>query len=446
MFRRIGIWQRFATIWEELFARLVAGKGQERDKRMQMDSIKGIKAEWEKQPEAFPVFLEKHPEIFPAVGDMQKKENEALIEEFSARMQKKAEQRPEGKEGLKQWEQEMEQELKCFLKKEKMLSLSEWINPVLFHEFEKETKHFIDRVRGFDADLNAGQIWQAMRNYFIYAMIVEMQGERQNAANPILAYSLLYPYTDNYIDDKTTTKEEKERYNRMIARKLKGEPVLAQSALEEKTCRLLDMIGDAYEGEAKKKVIGTLLQLLEAQNYSIRQQKAGISEDEILGISIWKGSTSVLADYLFATQDWREKEEGFYLRFGFLLQLVDDLQDMEEDKKEGSHTLMIKAAEQKRLEGQVNRLLWFIWDTVRAFEPRNPGLKGFVLKNCVEITLLSVAMSAQHFLKEYIKALEPYLPLSVEFIKKMKKQQKKGKHVQGMSISVMEEKLGKELP
>lgn len=402
---------------------------------MQMDSIKGIKAEWEKQPEAFPVFLEKHPEIFPAVGDMQKKENEALIEEFSARMQKKAEQRPEGKEGLKQWEQEMEQELKCFLKKEKMLSLSEWINPVLFHEFEKETKHFIDRVRGFDADLNAGQIWQAMRNYFIYAMIVEMQGERQNAANPILAYSLLYPYTDNYIDDKTTTKEEKERYNRMIARKLKGELVLAQSALEEKTCRLLDMIGDAYEGEAKKKVIGTLLQLLEAQNYSIRQQKAGVSEDEILGISIWKGSTSVLADYLFATQDWREKEEGFYLRFGFLLQLVDDLQDMEEDKKEGSRTLMIKAAEQKRLEGQVNRLLWFIWDTVRAFEPRNPGLKGFVLKNCVEITLLSAAMNAQHFLKEYIKALEPYLPLSVEFIKKMKKQQKKGKHVQAMSFS-----------
>ena len=411
-----------------------------------MDSIKGIKAEWEKQPEAFPVFLEKHPEIFPAVGDMQKKENEALIEEFSARMQKKAEQRPEGKEGLKQWEQEMEQELKCFLEKEKMLSLSEWINPVLFHEFEKETKHFIDRVRGFDADLNAGQIWQAMRNYFIYAMIVEMQGERQNAANPILAYSLLYPYTDNYIDDKTTTKEEKERYNRMIARKLKGEPVLVQSALEEKTCRLLDMIGDAYEGKAKKKVIGTLLQLLEAQNYSIRQQKAGISEDEILGISIWKGSASVLADYLFATQDWREKEEGFYLRFGFLLQLVDDLQDMEEDKKEGSHTMMIRAAERKRLEGQVNRLLWFIWDTVRDFEPRNPGLKGFVLKNCVEITLLSAAMNAQHFLKEYIKELEPYLPLSVEFIKKMKKQQKKGKHVQGMPISVMEEKLGKELP
>ena len=400
-----------------------------------MDSIKGIKAEWEKQPEAFPVFLEKHPEIFPAVGDMQKKENEALIEEFSARMQKKAEQRPEGKDGLKQWEQEMEQELKCFLEKEKMLSLSEWINPVLFHEFEKETKYFIDRVRGFDADLNAGQIWQAMRNYFIYAMIVEMQGERQNAADPILAYSLLYPYTDNYIDDKTTKKEEKERYNRMIARKLKGEPVLAQSPLEEKTCRLLDMIGDAYEGEAKKKVIGTLMQLLEAQNYSIRQQKAGVSEDEILGISIWKGSTSVLADYLFATQDWREKEEGFYLRFGFLLQLVDDLQDMEEDKKEGSHTLMIKAAEQKRLEGQVNRLLWFIWDTVRAFEPRNPGLKGFVLKNCVEITLLSAAMNAQHFLKEYIKALEPYLPLSVEFIKKMKKQKKKGKHVQAMSFS-----------
>lgn len=397
-----------------------------------MDRRKEVKAEWEREPETFPVFLKENPEIFQEVGVGQKRENEALLEEFMERMQKKAQQKPEDKELMEQWEQEMERECKDFLGREKMLSLSEWISPELFREFEKETKRFIGRIREFDETLKPEQIWQAMRNYFIYAMIVEMQGERQNAADPVLAYSLLYPYTDNYIDDRKVTGREKERYNRMIALKLKGEPAVPQNALEEKTCRLLDMIGNFYEGRAKKKISETLLQLLEAQQCSIGQQKAEITEERILEISIWKGGTSVLADYLFSTMDWTEKEEEFYFRFGFMLQLVDDLQDMEEDKKEGSHTLMTKAAERRRTEERVNRLLWFIWNVVGGFEPKNPELKGFVLKNCVEITLFSAAMNGQFFSREYIKALEPYLPLSVEFIKKMKKQQKKSRHIQGM--------------
>ena len=59
-----------------------------------------------------------------------------------------------------------------------------------------------------------------------------------------------------------------------------------------------------YKGMERKKVAWTLLQLLEAQNCSIRQQKAALPEEEILEISIRKGSASVLADYLFSTVDW----------------------------------------------------------------------------------------------------------------------------------------------
>ena len=75
----------------------------------------------------------------------------------------------------------------------------------------------------------------------------------------------------------------------------------------------------------------------------IGQQQKSVTEEQILEISIRKGSTSVLADYLFATPDWTEYEESFYLKFGFILQLVDDLQDIEEDRKSGSHTLMTEA-------------------------------------------------------------------------------------------------------
>lgn len=398
-----------------------------------MEHIKEIREIWAKQPETFPVFLEENPKIFEKADAAQKRENEELIEELSWKMRKKAQQRPEDEKARVQWEGELEQEWKDFLGREKILCLSEWMSGELLDAFERETKNFVGKIRKFDETLEPEQIWQAMRNYFIYAMIVEMQGEEQNAGDPILAYSLLYPYTDNYIDDGEIPGEEKARYNRMIGQKLKGEAAEPGNCLEEKTCRLLDMILGAYEGEAKNKVAYVLLQLLEAQSRSIGQMKEDIDEEQILEISIWKGGSSVLADYLFATADWREREEEFYLKFGFMLQLVDDLQDMEEDGRAGSRTLMTNAAGEKRLEEQINRLLWFIWNEISAYAPKNPDLKDFVLKNCVGISMLSaVAVGSsgggarRNFLsKEYIKALEPYLPVSAEFIKRMKIQKKR---------------------
>lgn len=384
-----------------------------------MKVTKEIRTAWEKQPDGFPVFLQENPDIFPQVGAGQKKENEALVQQFSRQMQKKLRQKPEGEAAQKQLEQELEKNFFDFLGREKLICLSDWMSRELLDAFERETKHFVEKVRAFDRTLNQAQIWQTLRNYFIYSMIVEMQGEEQNAKNPILAYSLLYPYTDNYIDDEKIPGQDKERYNRMIAAKLRQEVVIPQNELEEKTCRLLDMILEYYKAAEQKRVADTLLQLLEAQNDSIKQQKPGVTEEQILEISIRKGSTSVLADYLFAAEDWTEDEERFYLKFGFLLQLVDDLQDIGEDRKAGSQTIMTKAEEQQRLEQCVNRLLWFTWNSIREFQPRNPHLKGFVLKNCVEISLLAAAMNPQFFSGKYLKALEPYLPLSLDFLKKM---------------------------
>lgn len=156
-----------------------------------MEYIKEIRKLWAGQPGTFPVFLEENPGIFKKVDAAQKKENEKLIEEISQKMRKKAQQRPEGEEERTQWEYELEQELKGVLEKEKILCLSEWMGGELLDAFERETKNFIGKVRGFDEALKPEQIWQAMRNYFIYGMIVEMQGGEQNADDPILAYSLL---------------------------------------------------------------------------------------------------------------------------------------------------------------------------------------------------------------------------------------------------------------
>ena len=233
-----------------------------------MTAAEEIKAVWEQQPEEFPVFLEENLDIFEKIDNRRKKENEEFVREFSKQMQKKLRQKPKKADAQKRWEQELEQDFMNVLGKETILCLSDWINPQVLDAGKRETKHFIDKVRIFDETLKPEHIWQALRNYFIYAIIVEMQGEEQNAANPILAYSLLYPYTDNYIDDHKVSREEMDHYNRIIASKLKGEPITVGSLLEENTCSLLDMILNEYEGEKQKRIAETLLRLLEAPTQS----------------------------------------------------------------------------------------------------------------------------------------------------------------------------------
>lgn len=109
---------------------------------------------WKSMPDCFPSFLEKNPDVFPVAEPERKKENEALVSEFSRQVQKKIKQRPKEKALQKQWEEELEGAFLEFLRREKLLSLSEWMSEEKLASFERETKHFVDRAREFDGTLN----------------------------------------------------------------------------------------------------------------------------------------------------------------------------------------------------------------------------------------------------------------------------------------------------
>lgn len=313
-----------------------------------------------------------------------------------------------------------------FLKREQILQINQYMEQETFEFFEREMKSFVRQIREFDRELSIEQIWQAMRNYLIFSMIVELQGEKQQAGKPILGYSLLYPYTDNYIDDVEKSAKEKEDYNRLIGDRIRGFEVKPGGALEEKTVKLLEEIEDSYCGEQLEQIRCVLLSLLEAQHQSIKQQEQGrelLTTEQILDISVYKGGTSVLADYFFSTREWNRGEEEFYLKFGLLLQLVDDLQDRAEDDREGSRTLMTEAAREGRLEQLANQLMWFAKEVISGFTPHSKDIKPFVLRHCVSVTMIAVAMSQDDFSKKYIRRMEEYLPFSLKFFKKISKKQ-----------------------
>lgn len=326
---------------------------------------------------------------------------------------------------------QLKEKLHQIISVENMIHIKDHFSKELFAEFEHNIELFIEKTKAFDETLSTENIWQAMRNYLIYSMIVSLQDEKQNCRDTILGYSLLYPYTDNYIDEVHRKPEEKDSYNNMIRKTLIGEAITPANRYEEKTKQLLNLVLMSYSKDTlrQKEAASFLLLMLEAQEKSIRQiHRFGIkrlSTDEILCILVYKGGLSVLIDYLLSI-DFdlflvTEDELSFYLSFGLILQLMDDLQDMTEDRKNHSQTLMTSCKNKKQLEFIVNRLLHFTHFSIADFSPKNEELHTFTLQNCQLLLLTTVAKNAKFFSKEYLKKLEIHLPFSISFLDKIQK-------------------------
>ena len=362
---------------------------------------KKIISQWNQMPDTF-------PEVFSVVSKQQMEKNERTLEKLIQNFKS-------------------EQSFTEFWEKEEILHIYEYMGKDTFFQFESEIKSFVRQTRSFDDELDMIQIWQAMRNYLIYAMIVEMQAEKQEAKLPILCYSLLYPYTENYLDSASMQNKQKNYYNQLIADKISGKEVSCHSKLEEQTNRLLDGILQNYSSEELEQIRVALFALLEAQSESIQQQgkESALTEQELCNISVRKGSTSVLVDYFFSTMDWRIEEITFYLKFGFLLQLIDDFQDIAEDEQENRHTLMTQAKTKGVLEQRLNHLLWFIDSVMKEFEPRNTRIKPFVQRHCMGMVLITAAMNPSLLSSAYVEHIEKYLPFSIEYLKKKAEQLEK---------------------
>jgi len=67
------------------------------------------------------------------------------------------------------------------------------------------TRSFVRQAKAFDSDLAFSDIFQACRNMWIMNGLQLIMGIPMQVTRSIFAYSMLYPYTDNLIDDPRIT-------------------------------------------------------------------------------------------------------------------------------------------------------------------------------------------------------------------------------------------------
>ena len=100
-------------------------------------------------------------------------------------------------------------------------------------EYFEVTKSFARRAREFDEGIDSQSLAQALRNVWVMNCLQMFLGSRPTLTPSVFAYSMLYPYTDNYLDQPQVAPEFKLAACRRLAARLGGSRPEPLNSLEE---------------------------------------------------------------------------------------------------------------------------------------------------------------------------------------------------------------------
>jgi hypothetical protein len=295
---------------------------------------------------------------------------------------------------------------------------------LLRDDFSAVARDLATEARHFDPAVTMDDILQACRNAWTACGLQALLGKPPHLTPSIFAYSMLYPYSDNYLDDKNVSPAAKLRFSSRFRLRLAGDELGPANARESIIWKLVSLIEDQWPRRNYPGVYNCLLAIHHAQEKSLQQQRApGISNTNILRLSFAKGGASVLADAFLATGSLNEAEMRFAFGWGVLLQLGDDLQDLESDRERGFHTVFSRAATQGPLDELTTRTLNFasrVIESMCALPDGAEHLKELLRKNSISLLVAAAGEYSELYSETYLRELERYSPLRFAFFKSRK--------------------------
>ena len=288
-------------------------------------------------------------------------------------------------------------------------------------------REFGQRARRFDAALTHAEILQACRNAWTVCGLQPLLGDAMALTPSIVGYSLLYPYSDNYLDAARASRDEKLRFSARFLARLRGDVLEPLNRREQAIWNLVEMIEMQYPRDEYPQAFDCLIAIHRAQEQSMAQLRAAGECDlrQVLEISCAKGGSSVLADACLC-HGWLDQDESeFAFDWGVLLQLGDDLQDVREDLRSGAQTLFSRAAAAGApLDAPTARLL-NLSGRLSARMDRLPHgsreLKALLRMSWRSLIVMAVAQTEEYFTPAFAAEIERRSPFRFAFLRARQK-------------------------
>ena len=295
-------------------------------------------------------------------------------------------------------------------------------------EMVEITRSFVRQAKAFDSDLAFNDIFQACRNMWIMNGLQLIMGMRMQLTPSILAYSMLYPYTDNLIDDPKISSFEKLVFSERFRNRLSGVKLEPQNKTENAIFCLVGMIEKEYSRNDFPEVYESLLGIHDAQTNSMRlfQQNNLIGGSEILKICLAKGGASVLADGYLVAGKLTDTQRYFLFGYGAYLQLLDDIQDVEEDHAAGLMTVFSESAFRVSLDEKLNKTYWFgehVMESLDSFDGQHIELFKSLMRRSMDLFITeAIAQVPDAYSRKYVTTFEHFSPFHFSYIRKRKDQ------------------------
>lgn len=294
---------------------------------------------------------------------------------------------------------------------------------LITNHFLPAGREFTRQAKQFDANLGMADVMQACRSAWTACGLQMMLGDCMEISPAILAYSLLYPYSDNYLDSTDVSVQIKLGFSERFKSQLNGHKLPANNQREAAIWALVAMIEEQFTRVRYPQVYECLLAIHRAQEESIAQQhdSGRCSDLEILRISSAKGGTSVLTDACLAHGWLSEEESRFAFLWGVLLQLGDDLQDVREDLQRGSATVFTRAVTMGRpLDASVIQLLNFsdhVTEEMNNLPSASHMLRRVMRSSWRSLITGAVAESHELFTPAFLGKAENASPFRFHFLR-----------------------------
>jgi hypothetical protein len=281
-------------------------------------------------------------------------------------------------------------------------------------------------ARRFDPALSMAGIIQAARNAWTACGLQPLLGVPLALTPSILGYSLMYPYSDNFLDDEGVSSNAKLRFSRRFRQQLLGAKLPEEDHRERNVWALIALVETQYPRTLYPNVFECLLAIHQAQEQSVRQIRGrhSFSDIDCLRVSCAKGGSSVLADGCLAYGSLTKQESRFAFEWGVLLQLGDDLQDVREDIRRRSMTLLSRTAAAGRpLDGLAIQLLGFsehVGRRMLEFPGGTAVFKDLLTMSWKSLIIAAVADSHELFSTAFLRETEPFSPFRFDFLRARK--------------------------
>ena len=265
------------------------------------------------------------------------------------------------------------------------------------------TELFFLHAREHDSTLDFTDLFQAVRNVWIMNSLQLLFDLPIRLTPSIFSYSMLYPYTDNYLDDPDVSMEEKRLFNNRLQMVLEGYMPQDVTPDEMKIFTMIHNIEKEYPRNDYPDVYKSLLLIQDAQVYSMSQGSQNrLSPNIIMPISFYKGGTSVLADAYLCKGHLNQMEMEFAFGYGAFLQLMDDLQDIDCDRKSKHWTLFSVKNQEEIFDNEVTKLLCYITKVTDKHTFRTPHEEMLkrIIRECTRMMIGEVIGKNPHLVSE----------------------------------------------